>query len=138
MKIKPEIYANILISALEEKDSDSKKIAQNFWYSLQKNNQARELKEILSKLDEESARKQNMTLAKVYSASPLLENELANIEDKLKKQLGGTFMIKNIIKKSEIAGVVIKVDDREIDLSLNGKVNRLKQLLKSPKSVETI
>ena len=138
MKIKPEIYANILISALEEKDSDSKKIAQNFWYSLQKNNQARELKEILSKLDEESARKQNLTLAKVYSASPLLENELADIEDKLKKQLGGTFMIKNIIKKSEIAGVVIKVDDREIDLSLNGKVNRLKQLLKSPKSVETI
>ena len=73
MKIKPEIYANILISALEEKDSNSKKIAQNFWYSLQKNNQAREIKEILSKLDEESARKQNMTLAKVYSASPLLE-----------------------------------------------------------------
>lgn len=138
MKIKPEIYASILISALEEKNSDPKKIAQNFWYSLQKNNQAKDLKEILSKLDEESARKQNKILAKVYSATPLQKNELDDIKVKLEKNFNQKYIIKNIVKKSEIAGVVVKISDREIDLSLNGKANRLKQLLKSPKSVETV
>ena len=138
MKIKPEIYASILISALEEKNSDPKKIAQNFWYSLQKNNQAKDLKEILSKLDEESARKQNKILAKVYSATPLQKNELDDIKVKLEKNFNQKYIIKNIVKKSEIAGVVVKINDREIDLSLSGKANRLKQLLKSPKSVETV
>lgn len=138
MKVKPEIYANVLISALSDKSTDPKKIAANFWYTLQRNNQGKDLKQIFAKMDEEYAKKQNKTLAKIYSAAPLSEAELAEIKTKLEKEFKSDFLLQNIIKKSEIAGIVVKVNEKEIDLSLGGKMNRLKQLLKSPNTVETI
>ncbi|MEK9156234.1 MAG: F0F1 ATP synthase subunit delta [Patescibacteria group bacterium] len=128
MKIKPGIYARILVDILES-GAPVKDVAKRFWYLLQKNNQHKNLSEILALVDKEHARKNDLILAEVISGAGLSARQKQAIELKLKERFKKEILIKNIIKPEIIAGVVVKVDDREMDLSLSGKVQRLKKAL---------
>ncbi len=136
MKLKPQIYANLLIESLDGK-VDTKKVAAGFWRLLQKNNQYKDLAKVLNELEIEYAKKEGKILAKVYSEKALTEIEIADIKQKLSLRGVGlatrqsnNIMISNIIKKNW-GGVTVEVDDKIIDLSSKGKIEKLKQSLSS-------
>jgi len=126
MKYTPQQYAQALIEGLKEKDC--KKIAAKFWQKLQENNQYGELSKIIESIDEEYARISNKVLARVYSSKELTEKEIKNVESKINKRLKKEVFLKQIIKNN-VTGLIVKVDDKEIDLSLEGRINSLGQAL---------
>ncbi len=129
MKIKPQQYAQMLIESVTEK-SDLKKIAASLWHSLQKNKQYRDLPKILELIDEEFAKKNKLTLAKVYSEDRLSETEIENIRKKLELENSNIqYSIFNIQKKNLVGGITVKIEDKIIDLSVTDRINKLKQQL---------
>jgi len=127
MKIKPQQYAQVLIAGL--KDGNAKDIAEKFWNKLQRNNQYKDLSKILECLDSEYAKQNNKILVQVYSSKALDEVGIKEIREKLTKELGKELILNNEIVPNQTAGIIVKIDDTEIDLSLKGKVNKFKQAL---------
>lgn len=128
MKISTKNYAAGLIESLDKK-ADPKVVAKKFWQILQKNKQYKELPKILAELDVEYAKRNNLVLAYVYSEKALEEQELEDLRKRLKEKIGKDSIVKNIIDPSLEAGIIVKIDDQEIDLSVEGKVTRLKKKL---------
>lgn len=128
MKLNPKIYAQTLLSALEEKPDQAQTIARNFWYELQKNGQEKDIKKILELLEEENAERSGAIFAKVYSEEALSEAIIAEINLKIEKKFNKPAQIKNIVKKN-LTGIIVKVNDTEIDLSLEGKIQQLRTKL---------
>lgn len=126
MKLSPSIYAKTLIGSA--KTDNLKTIARKFWYKLQKNKQYKDLPKILDQIDFENAKAENKILAKIYSKIELSETEKQTISDNLKKKFQKEIILKNISNKN-ITGVIVKVDDRIIDMSLEGKLEKLKRKL---------
>lgn len=126
MKIKPKIYAEMLLQSIKE--NNLKNIARNLWYMLQKNKQYKDLPKILDILETESAKAEGKILAKVYSEENLTSEIEKEIIIKLNGKLGKDIVIKNILKKNT-TGVIVKVEDKIIDLSLEDKISRLKKNL---------
>lgn len=127
MKISPQQYAQVLVESI--KDGNVKTIAKNFWLKLQKNGQHKDLSKILDALDQEYARLNGKVLAEVYSEKELTADQLKLTERKLKKQFDKEAIIKNIVNEKQTAGIIVKVNEEEIDLSLGNKMSRLKQIL---------
>ena len=67
--------------------------------------------------------------ARVTSATPLPEAELATIREALKKRLGREVEIEAAVDASLIGGAVIDAGDVVIDGSLRGKLDRLQSAL---------
>ncbi|OQA04274.1 MAG: F0F1 ATP synthase subunit delta [bacterium ADurb.Bin400] len=128
MKVSPQNYAKALIASLDQ-TAECKRLAKDFWHLLQKNGQYKDLSKILSELDKEIASQHNMVLTHVYSDKLLSSEQLSDIESKIQHKYGKKAYIRNIQKQELISGIIIKVDDVEIDLSVAGKVNRLKKQL---------
>lgn len=126
MKISPKNYAQALIQSV--KTGKPKQIAPLFWHKLQKNGQYKDLKQILELLDLESARNQGKTLVKIYSEKALSPAEISQIEARLTSLLKKEIITKQIIKKN-LTGIIVKADDIEINLSLEGKIDKLQQIL---------
>jgi len=128
MRVKPAKYAKLLIECLEkgQKPTD---IAQDFWKMLLKSGQTKDLLKILDQLDVEYAAANNKIIAKVYSAEQLSESDISLIKASLQKNQKSEIILKNIIKPSQIAGVDIKIGDEDIDLSIGGKLDRLKKAI---------
>ncbi|MFA6963326.1 MAG: F0F1 ATP synthase subunit delta [Patescibacteria group bacterium] len=127
MKIKPQIYAKILIESA--KADNLKVIAKNFWHMLQKNKQYKDLGRILEELEIESARSEGKTIAKVYSEKPLDENEILDITQKLSAKNPNTKYVIRNTAKSGTTGIIVKVEDKIIDLSAEGKIIKLREKL---------
>lgn len=139
MKILPKIYAETLISTANA--NNVKKIAANFWYKLQKNKQYKDLPKVLEMIDEEAAKAENKILVKIYSKNALSVTKtetmasrgnsvLGIITKNLEKRFGKEVIIKNITGKN-ITGLVVKVGDKIIDMSLENKIDKLRKILKS-------
>lgn len=129
MKVKPQQYAEMLVSTLTDaKGAEVKSIAANFWKLLQKNKQYKDLPKILELVDEESAKKNGQVLAKVYSEKELTAEELKAISDKLSAISKKPVVIKNIVK-SATTGIIVKVEDKIVDLSLEDKIGKLRKKL---------
>jgi len=128
MKIKPQIYAQALIESANK--NNLKEIAALIWRKIQKNNQSKEIPQIIEALDTQYAKANNLILAKIYSGTELSPVELEELEKKLIKRYGKKVLIKTIIK-GNLIGYTIKVNDRIIDLSVNNKINRLKKIIGS-------
>lgn len=126
-KIKPKIYADLLLEAIKEK-ADNKKVAANFWQILQKNKQYKDMSKILDLLDQEYAKQNGMVLAKVFSETKLDEATVTEIKNKIEKKFDQKVSIRNIVKENW-GGVTVEVDDRIVDLSILGKINNLKRKL---------
>lgn len=128
MKIKSDQYAAALLESIKS-ENDLKKIAQNFWYFLQKNGQYRDLDKILVALEAEYTRRNNIVIASVTTAQPLSVAENRAISEKLEKRFNKKVIIKENIKNEMIAGMVVRVGDIEIDSSIFGRTNNLKKIL---------
>lgn len=148
MKIKPTIYAEALIESAT--GGNLKEIAARFWNLLQKNKQYKDMPKILELIEEESAKKNGQVLAKVYSEKELTDAEKKEICEKLnchyssspavgrveksnvssRPRSNNSIVIKNIIKPNN-GGITVKIDDKLIDLSTDGKIEGLKRKLSS-------
>lgn len=128
MKISPQQYAQVLVESVKENNISD--IAKTFWHKLQKNDQYKDLSKVIIALDKEYAKLNNKVLVQVYSEKELDSEQLNSLEQKIAKKysLQGKIIIRNIIKKN-ITGIIVKIDDTEIHLCLEDKINRLKSAL---------
>lgn len=134
MKIDPKKYAEALIESIEpaaSRRADLKAVAKNFWHTLQRNGQYAKLPQVLAALNDAYTKKTGQVIAKVYSPEKIDLTQTKEITSKLKNMFGKEVIINNIINANLSAGIVVKVGDKAIDLSLNGKVERLKKKLTS-------
>lgn len=127
MKVSPQQYAQVLVESIKEDNISN--VVKAFWYKLQKNGQHKDLPKILSALDQENAKLNNKILAQVYSEKALSSDQLDEIKNKLKSQYQEEVIVKNIVDQDQGAGLIVKVNGTEINLSLENKINRLKQAL---------
>lgn len=128
MKIKPKIYAELLLESIKDK-ADTKKVAANFWNLLQKNKQYRELPKILSDLEQLYAEKSGAKVAYVQSGESLSDKELGEVKNKLEKTTGKKIIVK--FEQKDITGIAAKIDNQIIDLSVENKILRLRKKLNS-------
>ncbi len=127
MKYTNQLYAQALAQSLNDAH-DNKQIAKDFWYVLQKNKQYRNLRKILDNLDEIGASSEGKTLVKVYSGKELDDSTRQEIMNVMKKKITGSLKIVEIVDKN-ILGIILKYNDKILDLSISGKINRFKQTL---------
>lgn len=127
-KIKPKIYAELLLESIQDK-ANTKKVAANFWRLLQKNKQYKELPIILNELERQYAEKNGARIAHVQSGKQLSENELSEIKKKIEAKLNSKIIVK--FDQKNIIGVRAKVEDEIIDLSIENKILRLRKKLSS-------
>ena len=128
MKIKPTIYAQLLLEGIKGK-TDKKKLVANFWSLLQKNKQHKDLPKILDALDKEYAKERDAVLVTIFSAESLGSKEEAEIKSKIAKKIGKKeIILKNTIK-NDLIGYIVKIDDEEIDLTINDRLIRLKKII---------
>jgi F0F1-type ATP synthase delta subunit len=124
MKLSPKTYAQILIAKAGD---DKHALASKFWFSLQKNNQYKDLPKVVAELDKEYARENNSVFVEIVSENKLSDGEISQIESKLVQLLDKKIISKNIVKENFGPGIVVKTDEMEIDVSALGKVEGLKR-----------
>ena len=134
MKLTPKQYAKILINMAGGSDAA---VVQKFWFSLQKNNQYKDLPKIVAELDKEYARENNSVFAEIVSENKLTDTEIQEIEKKILSILNNQptadrpkvekIISKNIVKENFGPGIIVKTDEMEIDVSTLGKVESLKR-----------
>jgi len=157
MKIKTTIYANLLLESLKDKPN-LKKLAANFWNLVQKNKQYKELPKILDELEQLYAEKNGAKIAYVESGKELDKEELEEIKNRLSTVIASHRVERearqsnekiaepvpsrtrdlaprndNIILKTKfnpsLTGVLAKIDDKVIDLSVENKILRLQKTI---------
>jgi F-type H+-transporting ATPase subunit delta len=75
--------------------------------------------------------KNNIKLALVESATEMQENELKTIKENLEKLFNTEIELEANINEALLAGVKINVENKVIDYSLDAKIKKLNETLKS-------
>lgn len=70
-------------------------------------------------------------VVEIISAIELDKKTLADIKERLDEKEGLKVRIKNTVDRSIIGGLVLNIGDRVVDLSVKGKIEDLKDRLKS-------
>ncbi|MDM1050392.1 F0F1 ATP synthase subunit delta [Sphingobacterium hotanense] len=65
--------------------------------------------------------------AEVTSAAPLSEDNLQALRTAIAQQINKEVILSNKVDKSLIGGFVVRVGDRQIDASINGKLEKLER-----------
>lgn len=71
----------------------------------------------------------NIVHAEVVSASTLSPENSDAIKQQISEQINAQVILTNKVDPSLIGGVVVKVGDRQVDVSLSGKLNKLERYL---------
>lgn len=87
------------------------------------------LPEIAGLFEQQRAEAERIVHARVTSATPLQQTELASIGDALRRRFGREVRIDTAVDESLIGGAVIDAGDVVIDGSLRGKLARLQAAL---------
>lgn len=87
------------------------------------------LPEIAGLYDELRLEAERIVRARITSATPLPESELATIREALRKRFGREVEVETAVDASLIGGAVIDAGDVVIDGSLRGKLDRLQSAL---------
>ncbi|MCT1532920.1 ATP synthase F1 subunit delta [Sphingobacterium daejeonense] len=69
--------------------------------------------------------------AEVISATPLSEANLQALKQEIASQINAEVILANKVDKSLIGGFVVKVGDKQIDASIQGKLNKLERHFES-------
>ena len=144
MKVSPSQYAVALIQSA--KSDNLGILAKKFWHLLQKNKQYRDLPKILEDLEIEAAKAEGKTIVSVISEKPLNNIEIEQIKTQLlchpecqrrilqdssaspQNDKNNKIIVRNIVRQGT-TGIIVKIEDKIIDLTAESKINRLKQVL---------
>lgn len=107
----------------------SRKIVEGFLSYLDKNHQLDLLPEIVELLEKKVSRKVDYTQALVLSAIKMDSDALREVQSLLQHSLGHEVTIINRVDPDVIGGMKIRIGDKVIDLSLQHKINQLKEAL---------
>lgn len=99
----------------------------NFCFTLLDNKKIDHIYSIYVEYSKMINAKNNIQEATIVSAIELTDGEKAKIKSKLENKFKKEFNITNTINKEIISGLVIKIEDTLIDLSLRAKLNTLKK-----------
>jgi len=78
----------------------------------------------------ELAKRRGEVSAEVSSAKPLSKEQVAAVEEALKKAVGGKIAVSQKVDPSLIGGLIVKVGSRMIDTSVASQLQRLKLAMK--------
>ncbi|WP_427337918.1 F0F1 ATP synthase subunit delta [Caloranaerobacter sp. DY30410] len=88
------------------------------------------LMDIIEEYIELSNEKQGIIEAQAITAVPLDEEEKLRLQNKLSEKLGKTVILENIVDEGIIGGVLVKIQDKIIDASIKGQLDRIQKNLK--------
>jgi len=88
------------------------------------------LKSIAKAYLTELAKRRGEISAEVSSAKPLSDEQIAAVEEALKKAVGGKVAVSHKVDPSLIGGLIVKVGSRMIDTSVASQLQRLKLAMK--------
>jgi len=120
MKYKSQTYAVALANAISEGNVDDKKIVANFLVLLQKNQDIKKAKEIISLTE-------RILLARAGNKKVILEKARNVFTDTfIKKFTRKGDEVEEIINPNLIAGIKVIVDnEKQLDLSLSAKLENI-------------
>ncbi len=121
---------NDLADIVAEKLSDDNvdKIARSLWFELQKQKKISHLDEILEKVRQKQAEKNNQAIIEVISASELSDDQKKDLQSKLEQKVGKKVATRYFVNDKLLGGMKIKINDEVLDLSWRGKLDKIKQL----------
>jgi len=116
-----KIYAKALVGAILAKKADEKKIIDNFVKLLVKTGQEKKAKEILEAAENIFVKKTGRRKIVIETARALKPKQKELIESIMQK---GDIVNKKI-NKDLIAGIKITVNDSQLDMSMQHKINNI-------------
>lgn len=102
----------------------------NFLGVLAKNRRAGELPAVIRAFHMIAAAQRGEVTAEVASAHPLTDDQLAQLEQKLRAREGRTVKIKTRVEPDLLGGLVVTVGSKRIDSSIRTRLNTLAQAMK--------
>ncbi len=101
------------------------KYTENFFKVLVTNGRSNEVLGISDHYKKMKLEHLNMIEAVAYTVLPITESQHQKLAEKLEKETGKKVILKNLIDKSLLGGMLIKIGEKEIDGTV---LNRLKNL----------
>ncbi len=98
-----------------------------------KNSRSADLDDILQEFLRIYYKKNNILEVEVVSTYQLSKQELVKIEKKIKQNTNQNAVINNVINKDILGGLIIKYNSQMQDVSILGKINQVKRLMKGEK-----
>ncbi|OGE83234.1 MAG: ATP synthase F1 subunit delta [Candidatus Doudnabacteria bacterium RIFCSPLOWO2_01_FULL_44_21] len=128
MKYSPKQYAQALMDSLESVGpKDQEKVLDNFAQILAENNDLRLFESIAEQYHKLELAKKGIKQLEVMSAHPISRENEQQIIEELNKLVKGKVEIKKTTDESLIGGVIVRLDDQEIDASVKNQLEQLKQ-----------
>lgn len=130
MKYSAKQYAEALFDSLSvtaPKDQD--RVLENFVTTLAQNNDLRLFDLIAEEFHRIELKAKGQTLAKVTTATPLTAQAEKNIIKQLNEAIKGKVEIQKKIDKDLVGGVLIQMEDVQIDASVKHSLENLKNNL---------
>ncbi|MDN5303023.1 MAG: F-type H+-transporting ATPase subunit delta [Thermoanaerobacteraceae bacterium] len=122
-EISKEIKKNVI------KESISQKISQemlNFIFFVIDKNRQNSLQEIFGEYSNLYRKYKEQRYVKVYTAVPLTEEEKLELKQKLDKLYNTNTIIENILDKSIIGGMMVRIGFQVIDGTIRSELERIK------------
>ncbi|MBD8069501.1 F0F1 ATP synthase subunit delta [Bacillus sp. PS06] len=124
----PKIQADTKKAALKEAFASASNTVLNTLFLLVDRHRTTVITEVVDQFIEQANEERGVAEAKVYSVRPLTDTEKAGISAMFAKNIGkAALRIENIVDKSLIGGVKIRIGNRIYDGSVNGKLERLER-----------
>lgn len=115
----------VLTDTLKEKANISDKLI-NFILLLNDNGRLFLISEVASKLAEIIREQDGILVADIYTATKLSENYTKKVKDALKSSFNKEVQIKEVLDKSILGGLKIKIGSTLFDDSIASKITKLK------------
>jgi F-type H+-transporting ATPase subunit delta len=132
MKFSAIQYAQALFDSISDTDpKDHEKVINNFAQILSENNDIKLFEQISDEFERISLKHQGKKLAHVTSARPISQANHKQITDFLNQYLKTDVKIKEKIDGEVLGGVLIKVDDIQIDATVKNQLEDLKKHIAS-------
>lgn len=87
------------------------------------------LREKLNEMEKIDLERKNILSAVVKTAVPLLESEISDLQEKLKKQYNKKIIMTTEIDKSLLGGVYVRVGNDVIDGTIKSKLEEMKDIM---------
>lgn len=112
------------------KDRISKEML-NLIYIIIDKGRMRDIDDIKNEYIVLSNKELNIVEAKAFTAVVMTEEERLELQEKLSKKLSKNIILENIVDKEVMGGVLVKIQDKVIDGSLKGQLEKLERELKN-------
>jgi F-type H+-transporting ATPase subunit delta len=130
MKFTAKQYAQALHDAVSDtKPADLDKVLDNFAKVLVENGDLRVFEEIAEEFHKLELKAKGIKQVEVISAHPLDSSTERQVLDEMNRLANSKVQIKKKIDENLIGGVVIRMDDLEIDASVKNNLKQLKDNL---------